>query len=48
MYSNNRIVKCDNAGGNWTTYNYHFDDAISSMETLFVVASFDNWPDIMY
>ena len=40
--------ECLNSKGNWLTYNQNFDSVPQSMITLFIVASLEGWPDIMY
>lgn len=32
----------------WTRHNYHFDDAVSALVTLFEMASLEMWPVIMF
>lgn len=39
---------CQDAGGEWLKYDSNFDNIGEAMMTLFVVASLEGWPDIMY
>ena len=39
--------ECVKEGGVWEKYYNNFDDVIQAMTTLFIVSSFDNWPEIM-
>lgn len=39
---------CEDAGGTWERWDSNFDDIGKSMITLFIVASLEGWPDIMY
>lgn len=34
--------------GQWKRYDFNFDDVGNAMNTLYVVASLEAWPDIMY
>ena len=36
------------ARGKWKTFESNFDSVPSAMMTLFIVASLEGWPDIMY
>jgi len=38
---------CEFAGGQWMTYDHHFDNVPRAMRTLFVVSSLEGWPDVM-
>ena len=40
--------ECFNKRGKWLTYDSNFDSVPSAMMTLFIVASLEGWPDIMY
>jgi len=39
---------CEDHGGVWKKYDQNFDDIGQSMITLFIIASLEGWPDIMY
>ena len=39
---------CEDHGGEWKKFDSNFDDIGGSMTTLFIVASLEGWPDIMY
>jgi len=41
-------MECLYAKGKWETYDSNFDSVPLSMITLFIVASLEGWPDIMY
>ena len=47
-YRNNTRWVCEAAGGVWSRYDSNFDDIGQAMMTLFVTASLEGWPDIMY
>ena len=47
-YVNNTKWVCERRGGEWKKFDSNFDDISSSMITLFIVASLEGWPDIMY
>ena len=40
--------ECLDVKGNWVTYDQNFDSVPEAMMTLFIVASLEGWPDIMY
>ena len=48
MYVNNTEWVCEDRGGKWKKWDANFDDISSSMITLFIIASLEGWPDIMY
>lgn len=49
MYLADNERECINDyNGNWVTSNYNFDSVPIAMLTLFVVASQENWPDVMF
>ena len=48
MYENNTKWVCEAKGGEWKRWDSNFDDIGQSMLTLFIVASLEGWPDIMY
>ena len=39
---------CEDHGGEWLRFDSNFDDIGQAMLTLFIVASLEGWPDIMY
>lgn len=39
---------CEDNGGEWLRFDANFDNIGQSMITLFIVASLEGWPDIMY
>ena len=39
---------CEEAGGEWLRWDSNFDNFGQAMMTLFIVASLEGWPDIMY
>ena len=39
---------CEDHGGDWKKFDSNFDDIGQSMTTLFIIASLEGWPDIMY
>lgn len=39
---------CLKAGGKWNRYDTNFDNALEAMKALFILASLEGWPDIMY
>lgn len=41
-------ISCLEKKGNWETFDHNFDSVPESMITLFVVASLEGWPDIMF
>lgn len=47
-YRNNTKWVCEAAGGEWLRWDSNFDSIGEAMLTLFVVASLEGWPDIMY
>ncbi len=47
-YVNDTELRCLHIGGQWKTYDSNFDSVPQSMITLFIVASLEGWPDIMY
>ena len=47
-YTNNTKWVCEAAGGEWKRWDSNFDDIGQAMMTLFIVASLEGWPDIMY
>ena len=48
MYVNNTKWVCEANGGEWMRWDSNFDDIGQSMLTLFIIASLEGWPDIMY
>ena len=47
-YKFNTKWVCESNGGTWERFDSNFDDIGQSMMTLFIVASLEGWPDIMY
>ena len=47
-YTYNTKWICLDHGGEWNKFDSNFDDVGQSMTTLFIVASLEGWPDIMY
>ena len=47
-YKYNTKWVCQDAGGEWLRFKSNFDDIGQAMMTLFIVASLEGWPDIMY
>ena len=47
-YTYNTKWVCEDQGGEWLTFDSNFDDIGEAMMTLFIVASLEGWPDIMY
>ena len=47
-YKYNTEWVCEAHGGEWKKFDHNFDDIGQSMITLFVVASLEGWPDVMY
>ena len=47
-YKNNTKWVCEAAGGQWLRFDSNFDNLGQAMLTLFIVASLEGWPDIMY
>ena len=41
-------IECDLLKGKWLTYDSNFDSVPNAMMTLFIVASLEGWPDIMF
>ncbi len=39
---------CERNGGTWMKFDSNFDDIGQAMMTLFIIASLEGWPDIMY
>ena len=39
---------CEDHGAQWQKFDSNFDDIGQSMTTLFIIASLEGWPDIMY
>ena len=46
-YKLHNPVDCELNSGLWLKYDFNFDNAITAMETLYVVSSLEGWPDIM-
>ena len=40
--------QCLKAGGSWENQDHNFDNVKEAMTTLYVVASLEGWPDIMF
>jgi hypothetical protein len=40
-------AECEEKGGNWTRYDSNFDNALNGMSTLYIVSSFEGWPDVL-
>ena len=47
-FINNTEWVCEDKGGKWLKYDSNFDDIGQAMMTLFITASLEGWPDIMY
>lgn len=47
-YRNNTKWVCESNNGKWKKFDSNFDDIGSAMMTLFILASLEGWPDIMY
>ena len=47
-YKYNTQWLCQDNGGKWLKFDSNFDDIGQAMMTLFVIASLEGWPDIMY
>lgn len=47
-YTYNTKWVCEDHGGEWKKFDSNFDDIGQSMNTLFIIASLEGWPDIMY
>lgn len=47
-YKHNTKWVCEDNGGKWLKHDSNFDDIGQAMMTLFVIASLEGWPDIMY
>lgn len=47
-YKHNTKWVCQNNGGTWEIFDSNFDNIGQAMLTLFIVASREGWPDIMY
>ena len=47
-YRYNTQWLCQDNGGKWLKFDSNFDDIGQAMMTLFVIASLEGWPDIMY
>ena len=47
-YKNGTKWVCEERGGEWKKFDSNFDDIGQSMITLFIIASLEGWPDIMY
>lgn len=40
-------VSCIEQGYNWKTRNVNFENIYSSLQTLFILSTLEDWPDIM-
>lgn len=40
-------LECEAEAGTWLRYDSNFDNVINAMMTLFIVSSFEGWPEIM-
>jgi len=47
-YQHHTELECLLANGEWQTYDSNFDSVPQAMLSLFVIASLEGWPDIMY
>lgn len=47
-YKFNTKWVCERNGGEWLKFDSNFDDIGQAMMTLFIIASLEGWPDIMY
>jgi len=47
-YTVTNLEECAYLKGEWLTYDSNFDSVPNAMMTLFIVASLEGWPDIMY
>ena len=47
-YRYNTKWVCQDNGGKWLKHDSNFDDIGQAMMTLFIIASLEGWPDIMY
>jgi Ion transport protein len=47
-YKLRTLEECVQARAEWLTFDSNFDNVGSAMLTLFIVASQENWPDIMH
>ena len=48
MYELSTAKACEYAGGKWMRFDHNFDNVGNAFTTLYVVASLEGWPDIMY
>ena len=48
MYLLHSKADCLKAGYNWKRFDTNFDNAAEAMKSLFIIATFEGWPDIMY
>lgn len=46
-YVHSTRIDCEKANGVWKRYDSNFDNTINAMMTLFIVSSFEGWPNIM-
>lgn len=47
-YTYNTKWVCEAAGGTWMLFDSNFDSIGQAMLSLFIIASLEGWPDIMY
>ena len=47
MYTIRTQLDCEFIGGEWSTFDQNFDDALKAMNVLYIVSSLEGWPDIM-
>ena len=42
------MEKCLSLGGEWTNPDFHFDNILSALRSLFVISTLEGWHNIMY
>ena len=48
IYQLSTEQECEYAGGKWMLFDHNFDNIGNAFTSLYVVASLEGWPDIMY
>ncbi|KAH7974411.1 hypothetical protein HPB49_015094 [Dermacentor silvarum] len=48
VYAEGDITRPSEESRMWEQNNFHFDDVLKAMLTLFTVSTFEGWPDLLY